>query len=140
MKVLITSSRNWTDQRQVWGALNSLLVDVTVRHDRLVVIHGDCPTGGDRHARQWCETELESGSTLVVERRFPAKWNEFGKRAGFMRNQVMVDLMPDLCLAFARPCSDPKCADRGRHVSHGTADTMMRCNLARVPVREFREA
>lgn len=139
MKVLITASRHWADPDQVWRVLDEYLT-ATIQHDgALLVIHGDCPTGGDRHAREWASARMPLYKGLG-ERRIPAQWAWHGKRAGFIRNQVMVDLMPDVCLAFTRPCADPKCADRGRHISHGTADTMMRCNLARIPVREFREA
>ena len=31
---------------------------------------------------------------------FPAKWNQYGRQAGFIRNIQMLDQKPDLVLAF----------------------------------------
>lgn len=59
-----------------------------------VVIHGDCPMGPDRFAREWCE------DTGTKEERFPAEWDRHGKGAGFVRNMRMALQHPALCLAF----------------------------------------
>jgi hypothetical protein len=142
MKVLVTASRYWLDRTRVWALLDAYAVEAGVRNEPLEVIHGDCPTGGDWHARLWCEERtaaLALADIEVRERRFPAKWKEFGSRAGFMRNQVMVDLMPDVCLAFMRLCADVRCPARGDHLSHGAADTVARCLAADIPVRKFEE-
>lgn len=143
MKVLITASRDWPDPGKVWQELDDQLRIAVEKNVTLTVIHGDCPTGGDRHAREWVRNrvlwaELYSlGDPLQVqELRYPAQWVRYGRRAGFVRNQVMVDLMPDVCLAFVMPCR--KCPRRDVHSSHGAADTIMRCESWGIPVREFR--
>lgn len=140
MKILITASRDWLDRTRVWALLDEYAVEAGVRNEPLEVIHGDCPTGGDRHARLWCQeriTALALADIEVRERRFPAKWDLYGRRAGFLRNQIMVDLMPDVCLAFVKPCR--RCPRRDVHGSHGATDTIVRCIEAGIPVREFRE-
>lgn len=134
MKVLITASRDWENREKVWYELDLLLA----QGQGVEVIHGDCPTGGDRHARLWCELRQQSHPNEVREHRFPALWEQYGKRAGFIRNQVMVEEEPDVCLAFVRPCR--RCPRRDVHGSHGATDTIVRCIEADVPVREFREA
>ena len=46
--------------------------------------HGDC-RGADREAAQWAKDR-----GLVV-RAWPAEWDRYGKKAGSLRNQAMVD-------------------------------------------------
>lgn len=106
MRVLITGSRTWQDERQI-----HTLLDYYLELDgSITVVHGDCPLGADRMARNWCEQQDPS---VVTEERYPADWDTYGKRAGFLRNALMVDLGADLCLAFiksgskgATMCSD----------------------------------
>jgi hypothetical protein len=56
---------------------------------------------------------------------FPAKWDEYGKAAGPIRNQEMVDSKPDLVLAFWD----------GR--SPGTLDAIKRAVLAGIEVNIY---
>ncbi|MGC4939353.1 hypothetical protein [Kribbella sp. DT2] len=68
----------------------------------------------------------------------PAQWKAYGKQAGFVRNQQMVDLVAGLsmqgstvvCAAFHDLCRKPGCRQRRDeqlmprfpgHFSHGTA-------------------
>lgn len=93
--VLVTGSRDWADEAAVRGALNELEPDV--------VIVGDCPSGADLHARNWC---MESGSRLRV---FAAHWTRLGRYAGPERNGRMVRALAncrndgDECHAVAFP-------------------------------------
>lgn len=60
----------------------------------LVVIHGGAK-GADRMAKDWA---LEKGCDLVP---FPAEWEKYGRKAGPIRNQRMLDEgKPDIVLAF----------------------------------------
>lgn len=59
---------------------------------------------------------------------FPAKWTEFGKAAGPMRNQEMIDqAKPTLVLAFHE---DPD-------LGSGTRDMVRKALKAKIPVRIF---
>ena len=55
------------------------------------LIHGDC-RGPDR----WSEELLD----VTEVTRVPADWSAHGKAAGFVRNGQMVDMRPDLVIAF----------------------------------------
>jgi hypothetical protein len=103
--VLITGSREWDYPFVVYGALHDQLVE----HGRIVVVHGDCPTGADRDARDWATrnilTGMRKGEAIVGHEAYPAYWTELGKSAGPIRNKDMVDLGADICLAFPTPSS-----------------------------------
>jgi hypothetical protein len=59
-----------------------------------VIIEGDA-RGVDRMAGYWARTK---GYTNL---KFPAEWDKYGKRAGYLRNKRMLDEgKPDLVVAF----------------------------------------
>ena len=89
MRILVTGSRDWP----YWNMLNDALNKYANEQD-IVIVHGDCPTGADAMAQRWAEYQ-----GVVVER-YPAPWERYGKRAGFIRNSMMVAMGADVCLAF----------------------------------------
>lgn len=86
MKVVVCGSRSWDDYETIFERL-SLLPDGSQ------VIHGDC-RGADRLAGQAAQT---LGLPVTAIR---AEWERLGRSAGAIRNQKMLDLRPDLLLAF----------------------------------------
>lgn len=115
MRVLITGSRRWTDQATIETALREAAADL---HPRTVtVVHGACPYGG----ADIIAAAIGDRLGFVVEPH-PAAWQEHGKAAGPLRNQEMVDLGADVCLAF--PDAD----------SRGTWDCVRRADAAGIPV------
>lgn len=117
-RVLVTGSRNLTDGSVIWEALDAQLES----REHIIVVHGDCPTGADAAAVAWAMST--DGVFLEAH---PADWS-IGKKAGPLRNQAMVDLGADVCLAFPLPDS------------RGTYDCMRRAAAAGIPVIEFEEA
>lgn len=111
MKVLVCGSRGFVDYDWIKEELAKL--------DVALVIHG-AARGADALASQ-AATELG-----IPQQAFPADWNRYGKSAGYVRNQQMLDEgRPDLVMAFYA----------GR-----TPGTSMMVNIARkagVEVREF---
>jgi len=95
-RVLITGSRTW----QRVDIIRAALRDRQVLHGALVVVHGHCPRGADAIAHTLCEEEPNWSAEP-----HPADWTTHGRRAGFIRNQQMVDLGADECLAFIRDSS-----------------------------------
>ena len=124
VRVIVTGSRHYPHQEAVWEALYQ-------RHsDELTVVHGACPTGADLHAHQWF---FRAESVGAIEEPHPAQWETCtpacyhrpGKTcpaAGPRRNQEMVDLGADICLAF--PWGE----------SRGTMDCVRRARKAGIPV------
>ena len=126
-RVIITGSRDWKGIASVWEPLDRLLSS----KGRVLVIHGQCPTGADFLAAEWVDEYKNEGAS---EKAHPADWTQ-GKQAGPDRNAVMVNEGADMVLAFANPCRKrkPWCPS-GQHPSHGTADCVKRARAAGIPV------
>ncbi len=87
-RILITASRTWTNRVLIQQHL------LTIAHHNIVVVHGACPKGGDQIADEICEFYQ------IPKERHPADWDRHGRRAGYVRNAHMVNLVADLCLAY----------------------------------------
>jgi hypothetical protein len=114
--MLVTGSRKLRIPNHEMAVRLRRYTDQRPQTDRVVtLIHGDC-WGADKiaamaaHAMNW--------RVVVV----PAKWEKYGEKAGLIRNQMMVDMKPDLVVAF--PLKD----------SRGTWDCMNRAKKAGIPV------
>ena len=117
LRVLVTGSRELTEYFTVAEALNSAWPpDVGT----LTVVHGGA-RGADSLAARWCKTMRELGYD-VIEEVHEADWVKHGKAAGIIRNQKMVSLGADVCLAFPR----------GK--SRGTRDCIARAENYMIPV------
>lgn len=118
MRVLVTGSRAWPDPVRVAHELTQLYL----QHGPYTLIHGACATGADAAAHHWYET---AGMDLgCIEVRYPADWQQFGKRAGPIRNEKMIrEAGAALVLAF--PLFD----------SRGTWHTINLAEEAGIPVR-----
>jgi hypothetical protein len=92
-RVLVTGSRDWAPVALV----ESILTRLQARHgERLLIVHGDCPSGVDAVFRRACE------AMGIGEQRYPAAWEIQGKAAGPIRNTAMVRAGADVCLAFSQ--------------------------------------
>lgn len=90
-RILITGSRDWNDGQRILDALEW----VSTNHppSSFTVVHG-----GARGADTMAHAAAESmGMETEVH---PADWDKHGKAAGVIRNQHMVNLGADICLAF----------------------------------------
>lgn len=112
MRILVTGSRDWTDREAIEEGITGYWWDAGCSRD-VTVIHGHCPRGADRIADEVCTGATVLGEPVIVERH-PAEWDTHGKAAGFIRNQQMVDLGADVCLAFIKGGSKgaTDCANR----------------------------
>jgi hypothetical protein len=64
-----------------------------------LLVHGACPAGADRWADEWLRASWGSGPALwsVQMHRYLADWNAYGRTAGMVRNNAMIqDLAPEL--------------------------------------------
>lgn len=93
LRILVTGSRDWTDDRTI----TEVLAYLAERHGQdVTLIHGACPTGADAIADGY---GVMVGWTIE---RYPADWRKFGKSAGWVRNRTMVTSGADMVLAFIR--------------------------------------
>ena len=98
MIVVVTGGRD-NDGAWLRRRLNQLLAADYVDHVECVLA-GDCPTGADAVAREWCH---DNDVNVVV---FKAQWVRLGKAAGPHRNtmiakwaQQLKDVSPILALS-----------------------------------------
>lgn len=132
LRILITGSRDWNQRIRIMDALNRAARGHSAAD--ITVVHGGAQ-GADLIA-----DDISRGWHWNVEPHpvSAAEWEARPKRAGFDRNQLMVDLGADICLAFINPCRKPSCAGKEPHDSHGVTDCVSRAERARIPVRPYR--
>jgi hypothetical protein len=112
MRVLICGGRSYTDKAVMWNVLDSLGPPEITE-----IISGMAP-GADAIAAEWA---IRFGFPL---QKFPADWTVYGRAAGPIRNQRMIDEgKPELVIAFPG--------------GKGTADMVRRAKAAGIPVREI---
>ncbi|MDA8301927.1 MAG: DUF2493 domain-containing protein [Actinomycetota bacterium] len=112
MKVLVCGGRDFADYGWLAEVLDKLWQEAG---GELLVMHGGA-CGADALAGSWAM------SHKLPRLVFRAEWERYGRRAGPLRNQRMLDeARPDLVVAFPG----------GR----GTADMVARALRAGVPVR-----
>ena len=89
--MIITGSRHYNDRKTIIDAIEENLGDCYI--EDVVIIEGGA-RGADAIAH---EHAIDMG--YVVET-YPANWDKYGKKAGGIRNQQMIDDGADICLAF----------------------------------------
>lgn len=113
-RIIVCGGRYFSDQAMLFGVLDMEAEQGPIN----AIIQGDCPTGADRFARMWAISRNEHCDC------YPADWDRYGKAAGPIRNQQMLD-ESEPTKVFAFP--------GGR----GTADMVRRARAAGIPVFEF---
>lgn len=91
-RVLITGSRSWDDISYI----RRVFQEIASKNEHVTLVSGACPTGADRLGEI---VAAELGWDVELH---PADWSQYGKRAGFVRNAVMVDTEPDMVVGFVR--------------------------------------
>lgn len=125
MRVIVTGSRDWPYRDLITSELQGLLIRARRMNldTEFTVVEGGCPTGTDDYAAGWATW---AGNYYGVKHeQYKADWKTHGKAAGPLRNQEMVDLGADLCLAFSL------------NKSRGTADCLNRARTAGIPCKVF---
>lgn len=115
MKVLVCGARDWSNWERIKWRLSQL-------PEGTEIIEGGAP-GADlmsaRFAKErgWKITQLD------------AQWNLYGRSAGPIRNRLMLDLCPELVVAFHNDL----------RVSKGTKDTVTEARRRKIPVEVVTE-
>ena len=122
MKIVVTGDREWTSLETIAAAFTWLLTTRNIAASEVVVVEGEA-----RGADLGCRVVAEGMGMKVIP--MPAEWKKYGRAAGPIRNQQMLDQHLDitLCLAFH---------DDLEH-SKGTKDMTKRCKRSAVPVWHF---
>ena len=108
MRVLVCGSRNWNDYVPIFDRVAKLPKDATIIE------------GGASGADEWAS--VAARKYKLKHERFPANWKEYGRSAGPIRNQQMLESGIDLVLAFRK------------NNSRGTTDMIDRAAKASVPI------
>jgi hypothetical protein len=111
--VLVTGGRDYDDI----GVAFDCLTRLNSQFERLVVIHGDAD-GADTLAYKVCK------QVGIEQVRVPAAWNRYQRASGPIRNQLMLDLFPNIDMVLAFPGGT------------GTADMKERADKNGIPVIE----
>ena len=111
MKLAIVGGRDFNDYDVLvtWADSIFYMQDT----DSKFVVSGGAP-GADSLAKRYTDTHIAKMIT------YPAEWKKYGKSAGFIRNQTIVDNC-DMVLAF------------WDGESRGTADTIEKAKKAKKP-------
>ena len=104
MRIIVTGGRKFPSfeapKGTHWSGVHSALEREYNRWfpispiDRFVVVHGGA-RGADAWASDWTRYQR-----YAVEEVHPADWAKYGRAAGPIRNQEMVDAGADACFAF----------------------------------------
>lgn len=93
MRLLVTGSRDFHDEFLMRHELEAVKLYSEQVGVKVTLVHG-AARGADTLAEKIAADfgwDIES---------HPADWDKFGKRAGYVRNQEMLDSGIDMCLAF----------------------------------------
>jgi hypothetical protein len=118
MRVIVCGDRNWKRMDIIERELRKLPTDT-------LIIHG-AARGADTLGKFVAE---KIGLKVINDGKgFPADWKRYGRAAGPIRNQQMIDEgKPDMVLAFHDNISE----------SVGTKDMVTRARKARIEVEIF---
>ncbi len=90
MRVLVCGGRDFDDSALVKRILDQIHAETPITS----IIHG-AARGADSLGKFWAQINR------LPHKAFPADWDEYKKRAGYLRNQQMLDEgKPDLVVAF----------------------------------------
>lgn len=121
-RVLVTGSRELTDEDLVFEALSNVFEGT--EDPEFIVINGGA-RGADGLSTRWVNTMQEDYRVFCEV--YKADWETFGKPAGHLRNQEMVDRGADVVLAFYKKGAENK----------GTGNCVKTARAAGLTVKEF---
>ena len=89
LRVAVTGGRDFSNKHVVWETLDYIHNERGISE----LVHGGA-RGADTIAGEWAKHRGVKVSVFLPE------WDKLGKRAGIVRNQVMLDQSPDVVVAY----------------------------------------
>jgi YspA, cpYpsA-related SLOG family len=156
LRVLVTGSPVWKSGTVIHSQLEQCRLKCVADDDLLVVVHGGARSGVDLYASGWARWHAEKSTHVAPQEVHPARWEgpcrpacwpghrrpptpetvasrtdlgpgwDVCPRAGIYRNEEMVALGADLCLAFV-----------GDDDSHGATNCCWLAEQAGIPTTRF---
>ena len=84
MKVIIAGGRQFSDYSLLESKLDFLFSNAIKRGEEIEIVCGEA-RGADLLGKRYAE------SKGLIVKSFPANWNAYGRRAGYLRNAEMAD-------------------------------------------------
>lgn len=121
MIIVVTGDREWKSLETISEAFKWFLDHYKMTPGQVTVVEGEA-----RGADQGCRVVAEAMGMKFEPQ--SAEWTKYGKAAGPIRNQSMLDdFHPEVCLAFHDDLKNSK----------GTKDMVRRCKKMEIPVWHF---
>lgn len=124
-RILVTGSRTWQNERVIREALGDAFRQRPEPDTGATVVHGGA-RGADKMAARWAR-DFSCVGNPIGEVVYHPNWQLYGRRAGILRNQQMVNDGAYVCLAFIR--------DGSRGASH----CALAAEAAGIPTKYYRE-
>lgn len=80
-RIIVAGSRNFNNKDLLYKEVNKIISHI---NDEIEIIHGNC-RGADLLGEKYA---IDHNLKVIA---FPAYWNLFGKRAGYLRNNEMAE-------------------------------------------------
>ena len=88
IRMIVAGGRTFSDYEALANSIEAYLRDSNITYDKLEIVSGGC-TGVDLLGERFAN---ERGITVT---RFPAEWKKYGRSAGIIRNQEMINYAAD---------------------------------------------
>lgn len=94
MKILVCGGRNFTDEDRLHAILDQCCVGFFQELNEHAEIISGGASGADKMAAKFAKGRGIISTVVLPD------WGKHKKAAGFIRNQAMIDLSPNLVIAF----------------------------------------
>lgn len=93
--IMVTGSRDWLDKQYVWHILDGIVAREKAKDPDAFfrLLHGGA-RGADEFAGAWANRRG------ITEEVIHAKWRTIGRNAGLIRNRQLIEMGPDIVVAF----------------------------------------
>jgi hypothetical protein len=88
MKIIIAGSRNFNNYKLLKNTCSKIINELKYNNSKCEIISGNA-FGADRLGELFAK---ENSYNLKI---FPANWEKYGKSAGYVRNQQMIEYVKD---------------------------------------------